>query len=335
MTDYKPALAAKESAKATLLAKPNVVGVGIGAREVAGQVTGETCIVVLVREKLPLAGLDPESVIPKAVAGVQTDVVQVGELRALQSPTDRWRPAPGGVSIGHYRITAGTFGCVVRDRNSGARLVLSNNHVLADSNDAAIGDPILQPGPADGGSVDRDRIGQLERFCPIEFSVDEPTCGLASAYASLGNALAELFGANHWLSVYRADPQAVNLVDAAVARPDADSDILDRILEIGEVSGTVPATLGMGVRKSGRTTGFTTGEITVIDATVNVSYGSGRIATFENQLVSGPMSQGGDSGSLLVAADSLQAVGLLFAGSDQATIYNPIQAVLDCLEVSL
>jgi hypothetical protein len=47
------------------------------------------------------------------------------------------------------------------------------------------------------------------------------------------------------------------------------------------------------------------------------------------------MSQPGDSGSLLVAANSLQAVGLLFAGSDQTTIYNPIQAVLESLEVTL
>jgi predicted ATP-dependent Lon-type protease len=91
----------------------------------------------------------------------------------------------------------------------------------------------------------------------------------------------------------------------------------------------------MAVRKSGRTTGFTTGEITVIEATVTVCYGSGKDAVFENQLIMGPMSQGGDSGSLIVAAGSLQAVGLLFAGSEQSTIANPIQAVLNCLDVTL
>ena len=66
--------------------------------------------------------------------------------------------------------------------------------------------------------------------------------------------------------------------------------ILDEILEIGTVSGTVEATLGMSVRKSGRTTGLTTGQINVLDATVSVSYGSNRTATFDNQLVAGPMS---------------------------------------------
>jgi hypothetical protein len=45
------------------------------------------------------------------------------------------------------------------------------------------------------------------------------------------------------------------------------------------------------------------------------------------------MSKPGDSGSLLVAGDSLFAIGLLFAGSEQATVHNPIQDVLDSLEV--
>ena len=128
---------------------------------------------------------------------------------------------------------------------------------------------------------------------------------------------------------------AANLVDAAVARPEDEGSILDDILEIGTVEGIEPATLGMPVRKSGRTTGFTTGEITLLDATVSVGYGSGRIARFDDQIVTGPISQGGDSGSLLVAGDSLRAVGLLFAGSDQTTVHSPIQAVLDALEIEI
>ena len=335
MSNQERVREAKEAYKEEIFSMPNVVGVGIGFKNVNGEKSDQTCLKVLVRRKLPLAGLDPDSVVPKEAGGVQTDVLQVGELRAWQAPTERWRPAPGGVSIGHYKITAGTFGCVVKDRNSGARLILSNNHVLANSNDASPGDVILQPGPADGGSEPADRIAQLERFCPIEFNTEELNCDVANAYVSLGNALAELVGSKHRISAYQVNPQAVNLVDAAVARPDVDTDILDRILEIGLVSGVAPATLGMRVRKSGRTTGFTTGEITVIDTTVNVSYGTGRVATFDNQLVSGPMSQGGDSGSLVVAADTPAAVGLLFAGSNQSTIFNPIQAVLDCLQVDL
>jgi hypothetical protein len=160
-------------------------------------------------------------------------------------------------------------------------------------------------------------------------------CGLAQTYASIGNSIAELLGSKHRLDTFQSNPQATNLVDAAVARPINDSDVLDEILEIGVVQGSVEATLGMNVRKSGRTTELTTGQINLLNATIDVSYGSGRTARFENQLVSGPMSQGGDSGSLVVAGDELKAVGLLFAGSSQSTIFSPIQAVLDCLGVTI
>jgi hypothetical protein len=158
---------------------------------------------------------------------------------------------------------------------------------------------------------------------------------LAASYAQLGNAIANFLGSKHRLETKRSDPQATNLVDAAVARPLNDSDILDEILEIGIVEGTIDATLGMAVRKSGRTTELTTGQINILNATVDVSYGSGQTARFENQLVAGAMSQGGDSGSLLVASEELKAVGLLFAGSEQTTIFNPIQAVLDCLNIDI
>lgn len=335
MSEQNDFVQVKETHKADILNKPNVVGVGVGEKVSKGRKTGELSVVVLVREKRPRAGLDAQALIPKTIAGVKTDVVEVGDLRALQARTDRWRPAPGGVSLGHYQITAGTLGCVVRDRSTGERLILSNNHVLANSNDASIGDSILQPGPADGGQVNQDTIAHLERFCPIQFNVAPPTCSIAQGIAEFANKLATLTSSKHQLQAIQADPSATNQVDAAIARPINDVDIDDGILEIGVVNGTVPAMLGMPVRKSGRTTEFTTGEITVLAATVTVSYGPSRNAVFENQIVTGPMSQGGDSGSLVVHGDSLQAVGLLFAGSDQSTVINPIQAVLDCLEVTI
>jgi len=325
----------KETEKSSLLDKPNVIGVGVGFVVKGKVLTDEIGIVVLVRKKVPTTALSPQETLPRSVNSIRVDVIEVGEIRALQSRTDRIRPAPGGVSIGHYKITAGTLGSVVRDKNSGERLILSNNHVLANSNDAIPGDPITQPGPIDGGSTANDTIAHLERFCPIEFSTEPGVCGLARTYAEIGNAIANLLGSKHRLDSFQSRPQATNLVDAAIARPINDADILDEILEIGVVQGTVEGTLGMPVRKSGRTTGFTTGQILVVNATVDVSYGVGRTARFENQFVSGPMSQGGDSGSLVVAGDDLKAVGLLFAGSNQTTIFNPIQAVLDCLGVTI
>ena len=56
------------------------------------------------------------------------------------------RPLLIGASVGHVRVTAGTIGAFVR---RGERVfLLSNNHVLAASNEASIGDFIRQPGPA-------------------------------------------------------------------------------------------------------------------------------------------------------------------------------------------
>ncbi len=335
MSQHEQVRSVKDSHKAMLLAKANVVGVGVGEKVSHGKSTGELSVVILVRQKVPLVGLEPQAVVPREVDGIRTDVLEVGDVRAQQARTDRWRPAPGGVSIGHYKITAGTFGCVVRDRSSGDRLILSNNHVLANSNDASPGDPILQPGAADGGQDGPDTIARLERFCPIQFNTEPPSCGTAQAVADFLNALAGVIGSGHRLEAIRANPQASNNVDAAVARPLDQRDILDEILEIGVVSGMLPASLGMQVRKSGRTTGLTSGDITVLDATISVSYGTGRTATFENQIVTAPISEGGDSGSLVVAAGELKAVGLLFAGSQQSTIVNPIQEVLDCLDVNL
>lgn len=335
MADIQQAKRAKAVSVRELMRKSNVVGVGIGFKEKGGKRTKELCVVALVRIKVPKAGLLPEDLIPARLEGVATDVVQVGELTALQARTDRWRPAPGGVSIGHYQVTAGTLGCAVRDATSGEKLILSNNHVLANSNEATIGDPVLQPGAIDGGNTSTDTIAELLRYVPIDFNVAPPSCGIATGVAGAANLVAGLLGSKHRLRAVVEDPLAVNQVDAAVARPRDPNDILSEILDIGEVSGTLEAELGMAVRKSGRTTAFTAGQITVLEASVSVSYGDNRTAQFEGQLVSGPMSQGGDSGSLLVAGDSLQAVGLLFAGSTQATIFNPISAVLQQLQIEI
>jgi len=326
MSAHSQVRAAKRSNKELILSKPNVVGVGAGYKMRAGQLTEQICVVVLVRQKVPAELLKPEQMVPAEVGGVPTDVWEVGELRALQSRTERWRPAPPGVSLGHYRITAGTFGCVVRDISNNQRLILSNNHVLADENEGEVGDPILQPGSADGGQAPGDTIATLLRYIPIQFNGD-------SGDSSSCLPLKWLFTLFPFLKPEIA--VTTNLVDAAVAAPLQDDMISDEILEIGEVRGVTAATLGMAVRKSGRTTGLTSGQINLIDATVVVTYSAGRMARFENQILTSGMSQGGDSGSLLVAANAQLAVGLLFAGSDMVTIYNPIQVVLDTLRVHL
>ncbi len=310
-----------------LLSRANVVGTGIGYKATGGSPTTTLSIVCSVVEKVPTSHLGAADLVPPTVNGIPTDVVATGRFRALQDRTGRHRPAPGGVSIGHKDITAGTLGCVVR--RNGEPVILSNNHVLANSNEAAIGDSILQPGPFDGGTLPDDDIASLLEFVPVSFVGAPSDCPVATGAAGVLNGMAALLGRDTRLRPVRTRA-AENLVDAAVARPHNPADVSAEILEIGPIQGTTAGELGMSVRKSGRTTGLTTGVIQQVDVSANVQFGAGRIALFTDQLMAGPMSQGGDSGSA-VLDDHGNLVGLLFAGSDSTTLFNRIENVFDAL----
>ena len=332
-TAFEGVRAARTAHETDLLGRENVVGVAVGRKVVAGRETPEPCIVVYVEHKEPEAALRRRDLVPKSLDGVRTDVVATGPFRILPlletlavSRTTRVRPAPGGVSVAHEKVTAGTLG-VLAHRTSGEAVVLSNNHVLANSNDARAGDRIIQPGPYDGGGPD-DAIARLADFVRISFNEQELE-GLARFLdRALGRVLAPM-----GLGLRRLPSGKTNLVDAAIAVPLAADLVAPDLLEIGPVAGTAAATLGTRVRKSGRTTGLTEGKVTGLEATVEVDYG-GKTATFRGQLVSDIRSRGGDSGSLVVD-DANRAVGLLFAGGDTTTILNPIDAVLAALGLRL
>ena len=338
-----------------LLAKANVVGVAVGYKNQQGQRTGELALVAMVEKKKPREELTEDDFIPQELDGMKTDVYEVGRIEALgASPRDRYRPIiPAGVSTGHPMVTAGTLGAIVRDRTTGERLILPNNHVLAASNDALIGDPILQPGPLDGGKKPEDIVAKLVRFIPLHFIGDplpepdkpKPTptgepSGCANVIAIIRDLLAQLNSPKTQTQAASAQASTIreNRVDAAIARPLNPDMFDDSIRTIGKVSGTKKPELGMRIRKTGRTTDYTEGTITLINAIVNVSYNtrSGqRTARFTGQVFAESMSQGGDSGSLIVDAESNSAVGLLFAGSSVATIFTPIHDVLDALSITL
>lgn len=291
--------AALQRHEGRLLKKSHVVGVGIGEKITAGRRTGRIGLKVYVKQKVPEARLAARDLVPPRIAEVVTDVEEVGILRPLATRRrGRARPAKGGASLGHYRITTGTLGGLVKDRATGRTLILSNNHVLANSNHARPGDPILQPGPADGGTVARDTIARLERWVPLGFG------------------------------------RTPNTVDGAVARPLNDDDVSPEIAAIGHPAGTRQAAVGLIIQKTGRTTGHTWGEVTGLHASVRVEYGRRKTALFRDQLVTSAMSQGGDSGSLVLDAQR-RVVGLLFAGSDRVTLCNPIQEVFARLAVRL
>jgi hypothetical protein len=321
-----------QKASADLLARENVIATGVGYKVTNGRRTPTAAIICSVTRKVNSVALSPEALVPRAIDGAETDVVETGRIRAQQAPTSRFRPAWGGVSIGHRDVTAGTLGCLVRKDEE--KLILSNNHVLANSNEAEIGDAILQPGAHDGGTISSDHIASLTAFVPIKFLAPEPpsACGFAGAVIGMLNAGCRLIGSR---TRYRtvSIQQTTNLVDAATARPLAPDDVKDEILGVGTIQGTVPGTLGLRIRKSGRTTGLTTGEILQIDVTVDVEYGAGRLARFTDQIMAGPMSQGGDSGSAVLDEQN-RLTGLLFAGSDNSTLINRIEHVFAGLGVT-
>jgi hypothetical protein len=311
----------------SLFEYPNVVGTGLGFAVRGRERTDEPSRVVFVQRKVEAAALHPRDLVPPFWGELPTDVIEVGHIRALQKRTDRWVPAPGGVSIGHWAITAGTLGIVVKDA-LGGRVILSNNHVLANSNAAEIGDPIYQPGPLDGGT---EMIARLQAFVPITFTDSPGVCPFAGAAASIANGLAHLLGSSHRLRAIQQDESA-NLVDAAIARPLSDDLVEEAILELPYPTKIDDAGLGDVIRKSGRTTGTTEGTVIAVDVTVDVDYG-GKMGRFEHQFMGGPMSAGGDSGSACLSDGDL--VGLLFAGSEQVTIFNPIREVFAALALHL
>lgn len=313
-----------------LFSMKNVIGVGQGYKTIMGQKTDLLSLVVMVEKKIPLKELNAKDVVPIFVDGYMTDVIEVGKIKAL-STTGRYRPAPGGVSIGHKDITAGTLGCVVEDTTDGHKVILSNNHVLANSNMAEIGDEVLQPGPYDGGSVSQDTIANLKRYQTIYFDGEVSECPVATGMAKVLNGLANLFKSDTYLQPL-TQQETLNYIDAAIAEPINPDDVLEEILTIGEVNGHATGWVGMDVQKYGRTTDYNTDEILIQDAIIQVSYGDGKMAIFDKQLVAGPMSAGGDSGSLVLNMDS-EAVGLLFAGSDTHTILNPIEYVISALKI--
>ncbi len=307
-------LAAAAAAKS---ASRQVHAVGVGRKLGEGGVVGPMCVRFYVVQKLPASWLGKKDLLPPTLDGIDTDVIEAG--RAYFSATapcstsrrQRLRPLPGGVSVAHRDVTAGTSAGLVKSRRAseaGLRFILSNNHVLANINAGVAGDAILQPGPLDGG-VAADAVATLRRFVKLKFG-----------------------------------PEGRNRVDAAIARVDAKIEALERICSIGRVKGTAAASEGLLVRKHGRTTGYTEGVIDdlAMDVVVGMDHQDpSKVAGFVDQLriTVAPgfqsFAEGGDSGSLVLRKGKLEAVALYFAGPPAGDygIASPIDEVLEALDI--
>jgi hypothetical protein len=254
-------------------------------------------------------------------------------------------PAPLGTSGGNNNdydtqgnqivdCCGGTLGSLIQD-NSSRQYLLSNNHVLARSDHASVGDMIVQPGLIDNNCTPN---GDGAGTTPV----------------------ASLTG---WLALSSNQTNA----DAAIARVDSGAvNTSGSILELGarQSDGTLAAappgisstggkgetaSLNLTVAKSGRTTGLTCASVSALDLDVSVDYYTDcaetkpyLTKTFSNQMaISGnQFSDAGDSGSLVVDASNAEPVGLFFAGGRDASgvsqgVANPVGDVLSELSAQV
>ena len=246
----------------------------------------------------------------------EIDVRGIGAVRALTSPLrgpvgpptpgqlqGRLRPLVPGCSICHGADTAGTLGAVVRRGQE--QLLLTNAHVIARSGLASVGDAVLQPGPADGGTA-ADRVGSLDGWAPLG----------ADTANTVDAALARL-----------DEGIEVDTTGAPTTTAELDGDEL--VEKLGRTTGFT----------SGRVTAIEVDDVVVDYGEVGLLRFDGQV---EVAGTGGAFSRGGDSGSLVRLADGGAAVGLLFAGSERGgpdgtglTFCNDISTVLDALGVVL
>ena len=241
----------------------------------------------------------------------------------------------------------GTLGSLVKD-SSNNQYILSNNHVLARSDQATPGAEEMVVHP-----------GLIEDNC--------------TPYGQAGAQLTPVATLTGWVPIKSGSTN----VDAAIAKVESDTvNSSGRILELGArqsdgmLAPAAPgidcsrpgygnasctpgkgegAALNMPVAKSGRTTGLTCGSVSAVSLNIQVSYFTDCAETkpYYTKLYTGQIgiegnqfSDAGDSGSLVVDTANAEPVGLLFAGGESAAgvgqaVANPVGDVLDELRTDV
>jgi hypothetical protein len=295
--------------------------------EVAGVAGGNSTVGTITTGGLytaPSALPNPSTVLVTAVSQADTTKSGTGRVQVFQSNGNQKAqslPIELGTSGGNVDDKSGRFCCggtlgslLIRN---GSYYILSNNHVLARSDQAAPGEPISQPG------------------------IIETNCSTAGT-----NTVANL------TFFAKLQPAGAN-VDAAIALivPGA-VDLTGNILLLGATAtGStanpgpphqgrgISASVGEQVAKSGRTTGLTCSTVSAIGVSTSVTYqtqcngGTSFMVMYSNQVTvsGGGFSAGGDSGSLIVDRGTTDPVALLYGGSDTDTVGNPVGDVLAAL----
>jgi len=223
-------------------------------------------------------------------------VKEMDTLKGYFTTLSRVRPVVSGLSVAHYKGTAGTLGGIAR--NGRRYLGIGANHVLAlrwgTLTVGREGDPVIQPGPVDGGKFPDDYIGRLLKWSEI-----------------------------------RTDKPAKS--DSAVFEIDVPAE--DLIPEVGRVYGTDSPKPGDVVKKFGRTSLLTFSKVEAVDVAAKVhQWGT---VVFDGQfLVNQPFAYDGDSGSLILNEDN-KVVGMVVAGNSQYTLASEAKAIEEELGIKI
>jgi hypothetical protein len=228
----------------------------------------------------------------------------------------------------------GTLGSLVQD-SGGTKYLLSNNHVLARSDHATVGDSVVQPGLIDnnctpnGDGPGTTPVATLTGWLALRSNQTNADAAIAQVHSGAVDPVGSIleFGTRQRDGTLGAAPPGISSTGGK-----------------GEA-----ASLQLTVAKSGRTTGLTCASVSALNLDVHVDYFQDcaetkpyLTKTFTNQVaISGnQFSDAGDSGSLVVDAGNAEPVGLFFAGGIDAFgvgqgVANPVADVLGELSAQL
>lgn len=276
-----------------LMEIPGVLSVGVGLKEVKGQIQQKLCFKVTVERKKQKNELKPSEMIPPVIYGFETDVIEMGEA-ILTEDYRRYRPLVAGTAIGVSNSGGyGSFGCLARRNADNKIVLLSNWHVLVNS----------------ATNINGERVGQPSHngCCKC--------CECNEIGVVTDGVLDRDFDA------------AIALLHGQDADTTPDERYINEILEIGYVAGSAAPVSGEVVYKRGARTGFTKGQISNDNAVFSLTHDiyNNLVIAKRNQLAITPTvpaafySNRGDSGSVSVN-ELNQAVGLNFAGATNGSI---------------
>jgi hypothetical protein len=306
--------------------KKNVIGYSKKFRKRIkdGKKVEEEVIRIYVSEKEDSSNLDQRDLIPGEIDGVPTDIVEIGEIKALNlyplAHVTRVRPLVAGVSIGNWAITAGTLGWFFKD-GKGREMLGSNAHVFAEDplKSFSLEKRIVQPGRYDNGQVPDDIIGKYHWHQPLGGS----GCALSNVIADFLNGVSSLFGRKTRFELSLIERAKI---DFAVADPTVDYELelytaenCEGFVGLGfagsdqtsffckaehiKTAGWTPINKALEVvdegeiiHKIGRTTEYTSGMVIDESAYGRVSYGGLNYVEFDDVILTTAMLEGGDSG---------------------------------------